>query len=65
MQASQTFETRFSSFRKAVHQISSAATQNRKENLKTHILMYSIGGWTGGGTFIPQLTLYGECDAII
>ena len=37
----------FSNFRKVVHQISSAATWNRKENLKTHILMYSIGGWTG------------------
>ena len=47
MQASQTFKTRFSNFRKVVPQISSAATRNRKENLKTHILMYSIGGWMG------------------
>ena len=38
----------FSNFRKVVHQISSGATRNRKENLKTHILVYSIGGWTGG-----------------
>ena len=30
-----------------MHQISSGATWNRKENLKPHIFMYSIGGWTG------------------
>ena len=49
MQASQTFITRFSNFREVVHQISSEATRNHRENLKTHILMYSIGGWTGVG----------------
>ena len=48
MQASQNFITRFSNFRGIVHQVSSGATRNRRENLKTHILMYSIGGWTGG-----------------
>ena len=32
-----------------MHQISSGATRKRKENLKTHILMYRLGGWTGGG----------------
>ena len=47
MQASQTFKTRFSYFRNVVPQISSGATLNSKENLETHILMYSIGGWTG------------------
>ena len=52
MQASQTFKTRFSNFRKVVHQISSAATRNRKENLKTRILMYSIGGWTGRANIV-------------
>ena len=39
-------KTVFSNFRKVVHQISSAATRNRKETLKMRILMYSIGGWT-------------------
>ena len=49
MQASQTFKKRFSNFRKVVHQISSGVTRNRNENLKTRILIYSIGGWTGEG----------------
>ena len=47
MQASHTLKTRFSNFRKVVPLISSGATRNRKENLKWHTLMYSIGGWTG------------------
>ena len=41
MLASQIFKTRF-------FEISSGATWNRKEKLKTRILMYSIGGWARG-----------------
>ena len=60
MQASQNFITRFSNFRGVVHQVSSGATQNRRENLKTHILMYSLGGWTGRANIeLPAHAIYG------
>ena len=59
MQALQTLKHVFSNFREVVHQISSAATRNRKENLKTHILMYSIGGWTG------EANIHWSANAII
>ena len=52
MQASHTFKTRFFEFSKGCALISSGATRNRKENLKRHILMYSIGGWTGEGNIV-------------
>ena len=59
MQASHTLKTRFSNFRKVVPLISSGATRNRKENLKWHILMYSIGGWTGEGVNVfPAHAIY-------
>ena len=42
-------------------QISSGATRNRKENLKTSILMYSIGSWTGEvNNVFPAHAIMGE-----
>ena len=60
MQASQTFKAGFfSNFRNVVHQIWSGAARHRKENLKRHILMFRIGGWTGeGNNVFPAHSIY-------